>query len=159
MLVVPGEDVAAVRAQDPGTWKFRKLSAIVPGGATRADSVREGLSAVPETCRYVAVHDAVRPLITARDDRKSDSSGAPVESGSGRLPQQRYGKIGQWRRLYPFHSVPGKVWLAQTPQVFERRLLNARIGGGKLRASTDDAHAGGAAGRQSEAGGMPRRTI
>jgi 2-C-methyl-D-erythritol 4-phosphate cytidylyltransferase len=34
----------------------------VPGGATRSDSVRAGLSAVPEDVAVVVVHDAARPL-------------------------------------------------------------------------------------------------
>ena len=38
----------------------------VPGGATRSDSVRAGLAAVPESADIVAVHDAARPLATRR---------------------------------------------------------------------------------------------
>ncbi len=34
----------------------------VPGGASRSDSVRAGLAAVPETAGIVVVHDAARPL-------------------------------------------------------------------------------------------------
>jgi 2-C-methyl-D-erythritol 4-phosphate cytidylyltransferase len=34
----------------------------VAGGATRAASVRAGLSCVPEDCAFVLVHDAARPL-------------------------------------------------------------------------------------------------
>jgi 2-C-methyl-D-erythritol 4-phosphate cytidylyltransferase len=35
---------------------------VVTGGATRAQSVRAGLSAVPTTAAVIAVHDAARPL-------------------------------------------------------------------------------------------------
>lgn len=34
----------------------------VPGGETRAESVRCGLAVVPESARIIVVHDAVRPL-------------------------------------------------------------------------------------------------
>jgi 2-C-methyl-D-erythritol 4-phosphate cytidylyltransferase len=34
----------------------------VPGGPTRADSVRCGLAAVPESAEVIVVHDAARPL-------------------------------------------------------------------------------------------------
>jgi 2-C-methyl-D-erythritol 4-phosphate cytidylyltransferase len=37
---------------------------VVVGGATRADSVRCGLAAVPEDAAVIVVHDAVRPLAT-----------------------------------------------------------------------------------------------
>ncbi len=35
---------------------------VVEGGATRAESVRLGLAAVPETAEVIVVHDAARPL-------------------------------------------------------------------------------------------------
>src|SRR5690606_24701998 len=40
---------------------------VVIGGATRADSVRNALSAVPSDVSHVAVHDAARPLISSED--------------------------------------------------------------------------------------------
>jgi 2-C-methyl-D-erythritol 4-phosphate cytidylyltransferase len=36
----------------------------VPGGATRSESVRAGLDAIPEDAAIVVIHDAVRPLAT-----------------------------------------------------------------------------------------------
>ena len=38
--------------------------AVVSGGATRSDSVRAGLAAVPRTADVIVVHDAARPLAT-----------------------------------------------------------------------------------------------
>jgi 2-C-methyl-D-erythritol 4-phosphate cytidylyltransferase len=38
------------------------VDAIVPGGATRSESVRAGLAAVPAEADVVLVHDAARPL-------------------------------------------------------------------------------------------------
>ena len=40
-----------------------KVSACVPGGATRAESVRAGVSEVPEEAAVILVHDAARPLL------------------------------------------------------------------------------------------------
>jgi 2-C-methyl-D-erythritol 4-phosphate cytidylyltransferase len=41
------------------------VDAIVPGGATRSDSVRCGLAAVPEEAAVIVVHDAARPLASS----------------------------------------------------------------------------------------------
>jgi 2-C-methyl-D-erythritol 4-phosphate cytidylyltransferase len=41
-----------------------KVSAAVAGGATRVDSVAEGLDALPESAAFVLVHDAARPLVS-----------------------------------------------------------------------------------------------
>ncbi len=47
-------------------YKLRKLKAVVPGGVSRAESVRNGLHALEESgVDIVAVHDAVRPFVTA----------------------------------------------------------------------------------------------
>ena len=39
--------------------------AVVAGGATRSESVRAGLAAVPDDAEVVLVHDAARPLVPA----------------------------------------------------------------------------------------------
>lgn len=44
---------------------IQKLSAVVPGGDTRAASVLQGLRAVDNRTEVVAVHDAVRPFVTS----------------------------------------------------------------------------------------------
>ena len=43
---------------------FKKIRAIVPGGEHRQDSVLAGLDRIDRDAKYVAVHDAARPLIT-----------------------------------------------------------------------------------------------
>jgi 2-C-methyl-D-erythritol 4-phosphate cytidylyltransferase len=47
-------------------WDGPPVSATVVGGATRAESVRAGLGAVPLDVEIVLVHDAARPLASAR---------------------------------------------------------------------------------------------
>jgi 2-C-methyl-D-erythritol 4-phosphate cytidylyltransferase len=42
-----------------------KVSAAVAGGTTRAQSVREGLVAVPASASFVLVHDVARPLVSS----------------------------------------------------------------------------------------------
>lgn len=44
---------------------FAKVTAIVPGGETRAESVQNGLNALPADTEIVLAHDAARPLITS----------------------------------------------------------------------------------------------
>ncbi len=47
--------------------EFKKVSAIVKGGKTRAESARAGFLAISDAAEYVAIHDAARPLITPKD--------------------------------------------------------------------------------------------
>jgi len=127
VLVVPPDDVVRVRAETR-SWKIRKLTAVVPGGKTRADSVRQGLSALPSSGRYVAVHDAVRPLITPdtieRVIRAARRSGAALAAA----PSTDTVKLSNRRGLVVSSPPRESVWLAQTPQIFERRLLERAHG-------------------------------
>ncbi len=65
VLVIPhGVSETEIEALDPEL--VRATDAIVRGGATRADSVRAGLSAVPGHAGVIIVHDAARPLASPR---------------------------------------------------------------------------------------------
>ncbi|MFW5752748.1 MAG: 2-C-methyl-D-erythritol 4-phosphate cytidylyltransferase [Planctomycetota bacterium] len=62
IVVAPAihEPVAGLVATEP--WAAH--AQLVPGGATRMDSVYAGLQAAPEHCDRILVHDAARPLVT-----------------------------------------------------------------------------------------------
>lgn len=54
------EEPSILLAEEVGAGKVR---AAVPGGATRADSVRAGVAEVPDEAAVLLVHDAARPLL------------------------------------------------------------------------------------------------
>jgi len=58
VLVVPDDD----NGDGDGDRNPHGANAVVTGGATRADSVRCGLAAVPTDAQVIVVHDAARPL-------------------------------------------------------------------------------------------------
>jgi 2-C-methyl-D-erythritol 4-phosphate cytidylyltransferase len=57
--------VAVVTLDDPDR-SLLAADAVVGGGATRADSVRAGLAAVPDDATIVVVHDGARPLASPK---------------------------------------------------------------------------------------------
>ena len=65
IVVLPAEESAGFlsMAQSLG---LKKVARVVPGGATRADSVRRGLMSVG-SAELVAVHDGVRPFVTVAE--------------------------------------------------------------------------------------------
>jgi len=82
IVVLPAEEAAAflTLASKQG---LRKLSRVVPGGTTRADSVKRGLMAIrPATAGIVAVHDGVRPFVTVEEIETvvaaAESNGAAI---------------------------------------------------------------------------------
>jgi 2-C-methyl-D-erythritol 4-phosphate cytidylyltransferase len=67
IVVLPPEESAAFIAL-AAKQGLRKLARVVPGGPTRADSVKRGLMAIrAATAEIVAVHDGVRPFVTVEE--------------------------------------------------------------------------------------------
>ncbi|MFM7064555.1 MAG: 2-C-methyl-D-erythritol 4-phosphate cytidylyltransferase [Actinomycetes bacterium] len=58
VVVLSSDALGTPEAEVPGA------DAVVAGGATRSESVRQGLAAVPDSATLVLVHDAARPLVT-----------------------------------------------------------------------------------------------
>jgi 2-C-methyl-D-erythritol 4-phosphate cytidylyltransferase len=103
------------------------LSAVVPGGATRAESVMRGLVALPVAVQLVAVHDAARPFATAQlfadVFRSARQHGGAIAAApaTDTLKQAQAGRIT--------HTLDrASIWRAQTPQVFDRDLLTEALG-------------------------------
>jgi len=63
VLAVPRTRIASVRRTVRNAG-ITKVHTIVAGGARRQDSVKNALSAVSQKRGIVAVHDAVRPMVT-----------------------------------------------------------------------------------------------
>jgi 2-C-methyl-D-erythritol 4-phosphate cytidylyltransferase len=67
VVVLPAEESAGFLSA-VGKFKLRKLTKVVPGGATRADSVKRGLLSIRSaTAEVVVVHDGVRPFVTVEE--------------------------------------------------------------------------------------------
>jgi 2-C-methyl-D-erythritol 4-phosphate cytidylyltransferase len=67
IVVLPAAESAGFLSL-AGKYGLRKVSRVVPGGVTRADSVKRGLMAIRSaTAKIVAVHDGVRPFVTVEE--------------------------------------------------------------------------------------------
>jgi len=106
-----------------GKRELRKLSRVVTGGATRAESVLRGLQAVRETTvDIVAVHDGVRPFVTtdeiSRTVAAAQTSGAAilVSSPVDTVKEVRAGAVLKTLRRDELRN-------ALTPQCFRYKLL------------------------------------
>jgi len=67
IVVLPAEESAGFLSM-VGKFGLRKLGKVVPGGSTRADSVKRGLMSIrAATADIVAVHDGVRPLVSVEE--------------------------------------------------------------------------------------------
>ena len=139
VVAVPRSELVRARRL-LGRIARRRPVSVVEGGATRQDSVRQALDAVPRGPAIVLVHDAVRPFLTrALIDRvlvAADATGAAICARpiAETVKQVREG-------LVEATLDRSRLWAVQTPQAFRTELL--REAHDKARrdgfAGTDDA--------------------
>jgi 2-C-methyl-D-erythritol 4-phosphate cytidylyltransferase len=65
VTVLPAEETAGFQSLAQ-QFELRKLSRVIAGGETRAQSVQRGLASIDEA-EIVAVHDGVRPFVTPEE--------------------------------------------------------------------------------------------
>lgn len=121
-------------------YDLRKLTRVVTGGATRAESVWRGLQAIrPATAEIVAVHDGVRPFVTpeeiSRTVEAAKAGGAAILTAraTDTIKEVENGEVRRTLARAPLRH-------ALTPQCFRYGLLRrAYEEAGELSADiTDD---------------------
>jgi 2-C-methyl-D-erythritol 4-phosphate cytidylyltransferase len=127
-----------------GLQESDKLKVLHCGGATRAQTVKNGLAAIAGETNaddWILVHDAARPCITVALVNKlmNELQDDPV-GGLLALPIPDTVKKEENRRVHS--TVPREhLWLAQTPQMFRYGLIQEALAQMGESVSTDEAQA------------------
>jgi len=122
------------------TRPFKKVRAVVAGGAMRSDSVKCGLQALSSDTGIVLVHDAARPfvdaamidrLIVSLKKNKAAIAGVPVKCTVKKVN----------RKTLDIEDTPARelLWEAQTPQGFHKDILVKAHANKFKEEATDDA--------------------
>jgi 2-C-methyl-D-erythritol 4-phosphate cytidylyltransferase len=138
VLVVPQEDLSRIRRQI-ARWHLRKPVHVVRGGSARHDSVRQGLNSVPPGYRWIAVHDAVRPLITPEGIEAVMREARKHRAAIAATPSKDTVKLSRRNHTIQRTLPRSDIWLAQTPQIFQRDLLERAHRRSVRQGITDDA--------------------
>jgi 2-C-methyl-D-erythritol 4-phosphate cytidylyltransferase len=147
------EEPVILLADELGAGKVRSC---VPGGATRAASVRAALDEVPEEAAVVLVHDAARPLVT---DEVIARVLAPLGEGyDGALPTLPLADTVKRVRGEEVVETLDRSELvtAQTPQAFVASVLREALAGDSSDATDCAALVEGRGGRIKAVPGDPR---
>lgn len=120
VVVLPAEETAGFQSLIE-KFALQKVSQIVAGGATRAQSVKQGLSAINDA-EVVAVHDGVRPLVTP--DEIDEVVKAATASGAAILVARISDTIKDVRSNRVINTLPRvNLRRALTPQCFRMDVL------------------------------------
>lgn len=123
ILVVPAEDAEYVRKTVVDEYGLTKVRKVIPGGAQRQDSVRNGLDAAGDGYDIVLIHDGVRPFISNRLISRSilgaESFGAVTVGVPAKDTIKHITSDGFVKDTLPRDS----IWLIQTPQAFRMEII------------------------------------
>jgi 2-C-methyl-D-erythritol 4-phosphate cytidylyltransferase len=122
IIVVPKDWTLFTENNIVNKFNIIKVRQIIEGGATRQESVFKALQSVDETSATVAIHDAVRPLVSLELLNKVIDKGRAT--GAAVLAVPIYDSL---KKVTSF-QIEGTLtrdstWLVQTPQVFKRDLI------------------------------------
>jgi len=118
IVVVLGAD----RIESFDQSRFAKITAVVAGGNTRAESVANGMGSVSDDPELIAVHDGARPLVSI--DEIERTIAAAKETGAACLVTSVTDTIKSIRDNEIVATLDRtKLRRALTPQVFKRELL------------------------------------
>jgi 2-C-methyl-D-erythritol 4-phosphate cytidylyltransferase len=123
IIVVAREDRLAEIKKIVRDEKLKKIRSIITGGKHRQDSVRAGLDHLEATARYVAIHDAARPLITAEQIERVFEQCRIHAAASLAEPINDTLKYADSEFFVTSPVDRHQLYAMQTPQVFERRLI------------------------------------
>jgi 2-C-methyl-D-erythritol 4-phosphate cytidylyltransferase len=122
IVVLPAQDASAFLTL-AGKYGLSKLARVVPGGATRAESVWCGLESVrAATTEIVAVHDGVRPFVTVEEIEQTVR--AAHQSGAAILTAPVIDTIKEVNNSQVVRTLErARLQRALTPQCFRYELL------------------------------------
>jgi 2-C-methyl-D-erythritol 4-phosphate cytidylyltransferase len=123
IIMVAREDRLAEIKKIVRDETLKKVRSIISGGKHRQDSVRAGLDHLEATARYVAIHDAARPLITAEQIERVFEQCRIHSAASLAEPINDTLKYADSEFFVTSPVDRHQLYAMQTPQIFERRLI------------------------------------
>jgi 2-C-methyl-D-erythritol 4-phosphate cytidylyltransferase len=126
------EIIIVARNDEISYWKkickeygITKVTKIVKGGDTRQSSVANGLEAIDERSKFVAVADGARCLITPEQITNVCRAAYKYKAATAAHKSTDTVKIADKKGFIDSTADRNTVWLAQTPQVFKTKLFRA----------------------------------
>ena len=103
-----------------------RLRAVVPGGSTRQESVRNGVRALLPDCTLAAIHAGARPLVTPEVFARCIEAARSCGAATAAVPVKDTIKLADEAGRVLDTPDRSRLWAVQTPQIFDReRYLRA----------------------------------
>jgi 2-C-methyl-D-erythritol 4-phosphate cytidylyltransferase len=139
LVIVTRADQAETVAKLCHDGGVDKLKMVAIGGKTRTESVKAGLDQLSDQCRFAAIHDGARPLVTPELAEQVIVTARRTYAAAPAIPVKDTIKIAREGKII---ATPDRstLFAVQTPQVFDLDLLSAALqnADGKALKLTDE---------------------
>ncbi|MBR6917006.1 MAG: 2-C-methyl-D-erythritol 4-phosphate cytidylyltransferase [Clostridia bacterium] len=123
-VIVARREETEIIKELTGRYELKKVAKIVEGGNTRAESSANGAAAVSDKCKFIAIHDAARCLVTAKIVEDTVISAYRYGSAAAAERAVDTVKIADENGFIERTENRDYVWLVKTPQVFKRSIYD-----------------------------------
>lgn len=130
ILVAGAEDIEYVRGEIVQKYEFSKVDAVIAGGPERCFSVgnamrfiADGKLKVPNRDGCLFIHDGARPFLTEEILRRTYEAVREHHACVAAVPAKDTVKISDDESFAVETPDRKRVWIVQTPQVFDTELI------------------------------------
>jgi len=126
IVVVTRKDLREQVEQILKDGGITKLTQVVEGGATRAESVNKGLNWCDKKCKLIAIHDCARPLVSQEIITETITMAAKTGAAVPGVPVRDTIRVVEGG-LGVSTPAREKLYAMQTPQVFDADMIRAAM--------------------------------
>lgn len=127
IVIVTRKDCLETIADLCSTYGLKKVTKVVCGGATRAESGLIGVSAVSEKASLIAVHDGARPLVTEEVIARTIYAAAKYKAAIPAVPVNDTIKKVQPNGFIATTMNRSELFAVQTPQIFDADIIKGAL--------------------------------
>ncbi|MGL4361997.1 MAG: 2-C-methyl-D-erythritol 4-phosphate cytidylyltransferase [Cellulosilyticaceae bacterium] len=123
IVVVGKDDCEYVEELLKNQYGYKKIQAVVAGGAERQDSVYNGIEYISKCATHVLVHDGARPFLNKQTIDQIKEKMQTVDACVVGVPVKDTIKCVTNQKTIESTPEREKLWSIQTPQTFKRELI------------------------------------
>lgn len=126
ILVAAEDEISYVRSEIVEKYGFHKVKTLLAGGCERWESVGNAVAALgeePEKEGYVFIHDGARPFLSEEILSRTYEAVRKYGACVAAVPSKDTVKLSDEAGFAASTPDRSRVWIVQTPQVFETGLI------------------------------------
>lgn len=123
IVVTAPEELEYFEINILGSYSFKKVKKLIPGGTERQQSAYNGIKAASTESDIILIHDGARPFVKSETIINCIEQAKLYGAVSAGMPCKDTVKLVDEQGMVLSTPDREKVWLTQTPQVFKKSII------------------------------------